>query len=160
MRILAIFTGIFLLFTISVILPVGIYAKTTSQNIVSAAGDPDECLENPTLSIFDFAYKTSQQECSQGLDQCPCFEDGSCLSEFSKEINVISKFEGEFGCSGVCTPNPTLEEAHIEEDTCAEPLADYISEKADVYLSLAVVGAFLELLLGSAFGFLTLKIER
>jgi len=97
-----------------------------------AADEPEECLENPTLSIFDHVYQTAKQECSQGLDECPCFDEDECLSEFTTEIKIILEFEGELGCSGICTPNPTLEEGHIEEDTCAEPLANYITSKADV----------------------------
>ena len=61
----------------------------TAQNIVLAAGDPEECLENPTLSTFDHVYKTVKQECSQGLDNCPCYDDGTCLSEFTTDIKVI-----------------------------------------------------------------------
>ena len=94
-------------------------------------------------------YAILSEECPNGIDDCPCYEAGDCLSELSIETKILKKIEKSMNCSGICS------QFERDNETCEESMAEEVAIKTKLISAFAITTGSVLLLIGIALGVLT-----
>ena len=103
---------------------------------------------------MNHVYAILSEECPNGIDDCPCYDNGDCLSELSIETKILKKIEKSMNCSGICS------QFDGDNETCEESMAEEVSIKTKLISAFAITSGSVLLLTGIAIGFLSFALFK